>query len=100
MDALQRCCSCPCHASRRDCCSCDQEDHISVPQLLSKIKGPWALIYWQAKSKTLWFGRDAFGRRSLLVHWPSLNDSRLLLSSVAPFHSDKKGGSGRCSVSK
>lgn len=95
MDALQRCCSCPCHASRRDCCSCDQEDHISVPQLLSKIKGPWALIYWQAKSKTLWFGRDAFGRRSLLVHWPSLNDSRLLLSSVAPFQSDKKGGSGR-----
>lgn len=95
MDALQRCCSCPCHASRRDCFSCDREDHISVPQLLSKIKGPWALIYWQAKSKILWFGRDAFGRRSLLVHWPSLKDSRLLLSSVAPFQSDKKGGNGR-----
>lgn len=35
-------------------------------------------------SKTLWFGRDAFGRRSLLVHWPSVDDSRFLLSSVSP----------------
>lgn len=95
MDALQGCCSCPCHANGSDCCSCVQEDHVSVPQLLSKIKGPWALIYWQAKSKILWFGRDAFGRRSLLVHWPSLSDPRLLLSSVAPFESNKKGGCGR-----
>lgn len=35
-------------------------------------------------SKTLWFGRDAFGRRSLLVHWPTPQDSRLLLASVSP----------------
>ncbi|KAM7484437.1 hypothetical protein LguiA_000446 [Lonicera macranthoides] len=34
-------------------------------------------------SKTMWFGRDAFGRRSLLVHWPSLKDPQFLLSSVS-----------------
>lgn len=38
-------------------------------------------------SKTIWFGKDAFGRRSLLVHWPNSRDSRLLLSSVSPVSS-------------
>ncbi|XP_065860586.1 uncharacterized protein [Euphorbia lathyris] len=38
-------------------------------------------------SKTLWFGRDAFGRRSLLVHWPTREDPQFLLSSVSPFSS-------------
>ncbi|XP_057963180.1 uncharacterized protein LOC131154429 isoform X2 [Malania oleifera] len=77
------------------CCSCDSDGHTkachgttgnqnSVPELLSTIKGPWAVVYWQDSSRTLWFGRDAFGRRSLLVHWPTLEDSRLLLSSVSP----------------
>ncbi|BAF30123.1 Os12g0574900 [Oryza sativa Japonica Group] len=32
----------------------------------------------------MWFGRDAFGRRSLLVHWPSPDDPRFILSSVSP----------------
>lgn len=38
----------------------------------------------QKKSGTLWFGRDAFGRRSLLVHWPTMGDARFVLSSVSP----------------
>ncbi|KAM2764894.1 hypothetical protein COP1_021023 [Malus domestica] len=62
----------------------------SVPDVLSRIKGPWAIIYWQESSKTLWFARDAFGRRSLLVHWPTLEDSRFLLSSVSPFSSNER----------
>ncbi|VFQ66642.1 unnamed protein product [Cuscuta campestris] len=62
----------------------DAQMHKSIPALLSQIKGPWAMIYWQNSSKTLWFGRDAFGRRSLLVHWPTPEDSRFLLSSVSP----------------
>ncbi|KAI7728964.1 hypothetical protein M8C21_020060, partial [Ambrosia artemisiifolia] len=33
---------------------------------------------------TIWFGRDALGRRSLLIHWPSIKDTRLILSSVSP----------------
>lgn len=47
MNALQRCCSCACHASGRYCHCCHQKEHISVPELLSTIKGPWSLIYWQ-----------------------------------------------------
>ncbi|XP_024018287.1 asparagine synthetase domain-containing protein 1 isoform X1 [Morus notabilis] len=57
---------------------------FSVIEVLSKIRGPWSVIYWQESSRTLWFGRDAFGRRSLLVHWPTADDSRFLLSSVSP----------------
>lgn len=38
----------------------------------------------QVASQVLWFGRDAIGRRSLLLHRPSLFDSRFLLTSVAP----------------
>ncbi|XP_076352988.1 asparagine synthetase domain-containing protein 1-like [Tachypleus tridentatus] len=41
------------------CC----EDFLKV---ISNIKGPWSFIYWHAVTKCLWFGRDIFGRRSLL----------------------------------
>ncbi|KAL8533632.1 hypothetical protein ACS0TY_009869 [Phlomoides rotata] len=83
MQSLGQCCSCISHEEDGSP-SCSEGSKKSVPELLSKIRGPWALMYWQDSSKTLWFGRDAFGRRSLLVHWPSLDDSRLLLSSVSP----------------
>ena len=54
-----------------------------VPELLSRLRGPWALAYWDAASRRLWFGRDAIGRRSLLVHWPDVSDGRFLLASVS-----------------
>jgi asparagine synthetase B (glutamine-hydrolysing) len=44
----------------------------------------------QDSSRTLWFGRDAFGRRSLLVHWPTEDDSTFLLSSVSPVAPDQQ----------
>ncbi|XP_010320854.2 uncharacterized protein [Solanum lycopersicum] len=66
----------------------------TVPELLSSIKGPWALIYWQSSSRILWFGRDAFGRRSLLVHWPTKEDPRFLLSSVSPHASVNESSDG------
>ncbi|GLU09562.1 hypothetical protein SLE2022_264150 [Rubroshorea leprosula] len=81
MELLGNCCACHSHENGR---ACEEKDKCSVPDLLSTIKGPWAIIFWQDSSKTLWFGRDAFGRRSLLVHWPTLEDSRFLLSSVSP----------------
>ncbi|KAG7640414.1 Glutamine amidotransferase type 2 domain [Arabidopsis suecica] len=62
-----------------------------VPDVLSMIKGPWAIIYWQESSRTLWFGKDAFGRRSLLVHSPTVEDPRFLLSSVSPASSVSQG---------
>ncbi|MED6169092.1 hypothetical protein PIB30_018227 [Stylosanthes scabra] len=86
----------PCVASRSRaqvvCCSsgycataqCAKSGKRTVLDVLSIIKGPWAIIYWQDGSRTLWFGRDAFGRRSLLVHWPTQDDSTFLLSSISP----------------
>lgn len=49
---------------------------------LSSIQGPWALIYWQEKTKKLWFGRDFFGRRSLCWHLPRSSTDPFLLTSV------------------
>ncbi|XP_038705543.1 asparagine synthetase domain-containing protein C4F6.11c isoform X2 [Tripterygium wilfordii] len=86
METLGKCCSCNSHRHPK-VCSSSGEERTSVPDVLSAIKGPWAIIYWQDSSRTLWFGRDAFGRRSLLVHWPTKEDSRFLLSSVSPFSS-------------
>ena len=33
----------------------------SIPAILSALRGPWALVYWQAAAQSLWFGRDAVG---------------------------------------
>lgn len=48
--------------------------------LLSAIRGPWAFIYYQKAGHSLWFGRDFFGRRSLL--WKGEGET-LTLTSVA-----------------
>ncbi|CAK9224092.1 unnamed protein product [Sphagnum troendelagicum] len=91
MNSLRDCCPCPCHAFPKTCgevCHCIldllSDYHKTVPDVLSSLRGPWALIYWQVASQVLWFGRDAIGRRSLLLHRPSLFDPRFLLTSVAP----------------
>ncbi|XP_048501854.1 uncharacterized protein LOC104895781 isoform X2 [Beta vulgaris subsp. vulgaris] len=78
LQSLENCCCCQFHGNSSSCCG------KPIPELLSSIKGPWAVIYWQDASRTLWFGRDAMGRRSLLVHWPTSEDSRLILSSISP----------------
>lgn len=52
-------------------------DFLSV---LSRIRGPWAFVYYQKAGDFLWFGRDYFGRRSLL--WKS-DAGGLTLTSVA-----------------
>ncbi|KAJ0634454.1 putative asparagine synthase, rossmann-like alpha/beta/alpha sandwich, nucleophile aminohydrolase [Helianthus annuus] len=80
IESLSKCCNC---LSRQHDAACSSGKY-SVPEFLSKIKGPWALTYWQESSKTIWFGRDALGRRSLLIHRPNIKDSRLMLSSVSP----------------
>jgi len=57
-----------------------------VQSVLANVHGPWALIYWQARTQTLWFGRDANGRRSLLFR---LSDEQFVISSVgANVHAD------------
>ncbi|XP_064386647.1 asparagine synthetase domain-containing protein 1-like isoform X2 [Halichondria panicea] len=52
---------------------------------LSSICGPWALVYWQESTQSLWFGRDVFGRRSLLWHTPSKDDDLFALCSVGHY---------------
>ncbi|PKU81136.1 asparagine synthetase domain-containing protein 1 [Dendrobium catenatum] len=86
---LERCCSSDCLEFNMNGSS-NAELGKSIPDVLSTIKGPWAFIYWQEKSKTMWFGRDALGRRSLLVHWPTCTDSRFILSSVSPLSFTEK----------
>ncbi|CAJ1939726.1 unnamed protein product [Sphenostylis stenocarpa] len=80
MRTLGECCSCG-SCSAGHCVECGKSSVVGV---LSAIKGPWAIIYWQNSSRTIWFGRDGFGRRSLLVHWPAEDNSTFLLSSVSP----------------
>ncbi|GFS25505.1 asparagine synthetase domain-containing protein 1 [Elysia marginata] len=56
---------------------------VSILEVFQKLNGPWAVIYWQADANTLWFGRDMFGRRSLLWHLPENEKDNFVLSSVA-----------------
>jgi hypothetical protein len=46
---LGSCCGCTCHSSPSvsNCKWTDAKSHQSIPQVLSKLRGPWALIYWQ-----------------------------------------------------
>lgn len=53
-----------------------------VVSVLSHLKGPWAFIYYQKVERCIWFGRDFFGRRSLLWKFNSERSS-FTLASVA-----------------
>lgn len=46
MESLGKCCSCESPNHFKECFSSGERLN-SVPELLSAIKGPWALIYWQ-----------------------------------------------------
>ncbi|XP_006879001.1 PREDICTED: asparagine synthetase domain-containing protein 1 [Elephantulus edwardii] len=59
--------------------SCKSESDIL--SLFSQVQGPWSFIYYQASNHYLWFGRDFFGRRSLLWHFNNV-DKSFCLSSV------------------
>lgn len=49
MQCLGKCCACKSHEHTKECSSSGERLN-SVPELLSTIKGPWALIYWQVTS--------------------------------------------------
>ena len=52
----------------------------AVTELLSTIRGPYAIVFYDAVNKHLYYGRDCLGRRSLLKK--STPDGSLVLSSV------------------
>ncbi|NWI91147.1 ASND1 protein, partial [Pitta sordida] len=58
---------------------------VDILSLFSSLRGPWCFIYYQASSHSLWFGRDYFGRRSLLWQFNTEADSALCLSSVSGY---------------
>jgi hypothetical protein len=51
-----------------------------VIELLSVVRGPYALVFYDAFHKRIYYGRDCLGRRSLLQK--STPDGTLVLSSV------------------
>uniref|UniRef100_A0A3P8YCE1 Asparagine synthetase domain-containing protein 1 n=1 Tax=Esox lucius TaxID=8010 RepID=A0A3P8YCE1_ESOLU len=53
-----------------------------ILSVLANIRGPWAFIYYQQTGPYLWFGRDFFGRRSLLWHYDT-EKKTFTLTSVA-----------------
>ncbi|KAM5280142.1 asparagine synthetase domain-containing protein 1 [Ctenodactylus gundi] len=61
--------------------ACKNEPDIL--SLFSQVQGPWSFIYYQASCHYLWFGRDFFGRRSLLWQFSNMGKT-FCLSSVGP----------------
>uniref|UniRef100_T1JEG1 Glutamine amidotransferase type-2 domain-containing protein n=1 Tax=Strigamia maritima TaxID=126957 RepID=T1JEG1_STRMM len=57
------------------------ESDEDIVDVLRKIRGPWAFIFFQAKEEKLWFGRDVLGRRSLLWQFDKA-EKTFKLSSV------------------
>ncbi|KAI9468939.1 MAG: asparagine synthase-domain-containing protein [Benjaminiella poitrasii] len=51
-----------------------------ILDVLQKIEGPFAFVYYRAASRKIYFGRDCLGRRSLL--WYRSNTKPFMLSSV------------------
>jgi glutamine phosphoribosylpyrophosphate amidotransferase len=58
----------------------DEASTRNVIDLLSCIRGPYALVFYDARNERIYYGRDCLGRRSLLRK--STSDSTLVLSSV------------------
>jgi hypothetical protein len=53
----------------------EAEAAASVMGVLSKLRGPWSVIYWQEQQQRLWFGRDLLGKwtgRTPSSGWPSM----------------------------
>lgn len=67
--------------------SCNAPSEILA--VLSAIRGPWGFVYYQKAGDYLWFGRDFFGRRSLLWTFDA-EAGELTLTSVAAHTSGPK----------
>lgn len=59
-----------------------QEDSTGICRVFSRVRGPWAFVYYEVAKHCIWFGRDYFGRRSLLWH-SDPEEVILTLTSVA-----------------
>lgn len=57
------------------------DSRAAVIHLLSNIQGPYAIVFYDAVNKLLYYGRDCLGRRSLLSK--TTTNGALVLSSVS-----------------
>ncbi len=60
----------------------------NIPRIMAGIRGPWAFIFWDGLTKRLWFGRDYFGRRSLVWRRGQALDEPFVLSSAVPISNE------------
>ena len=60
---------------------CETSSEESLLGVLGRVKGPWACVYYHKATNKLWFGRDCFGRSSLLM---KTLDTGFVLASVSP----------------
>ena len=63
----------------------EAKDAQSVRRIFSQLNGPGAYLYYRQNVETLWFGRDIFGRHSLLA---SIKPCHVIISSVGFMNSD------------
>lgn len=54
----------------------------AILDVLNRITGPYAFVFYNAKSSKVYFGRDNLGRRSLLTQRDGDNDTRLTMCSI------------------
>lgn len=59
-----------------------EKEKSIFPQILSYIKGPYAIIFFDNFTNRLWFGRDVVGRRSL-CKFTSSGNNHMIISSIA-----------------
>lgn len=62
------------------CADTSRSSKPAVVELLSQIRGPYAIVFYDATNNHIYYGRDCLGRRSLLQK--STPDGALVLSSV------------------
>ncbi|KAF1944590.1 hypothetical protein EJ02DRAFT_83504 [Clathrospora elynae] len=62
------------------CTASSDKSEQAVIDVLASIRGPYALVFYDAFNKRIYYGRDCLGRRSLLRK--SSSDGTLVLSSV------------------
>lgn len=55
------------HKVLQAACEDDKDFSVATLPALDRLRGPWALIFWHAARRRLYFGRDCLGRRSLML---------------------------------
>ena len=76
LQASQSCNSCP-----RDGPSSPDQGFQNVIQAIGSITGPYAFVFYDAQSRRVFYGRDALGRRSLVMK--RYGAGNLAISSVS-----------------